>query len=166
MKRRIAPAILILACLALGAMAFMRLQANTPAKTGSPYDPGESSPFNTPATAAARDESMHAITAQLNAFLTNDYPRAQEYQLHTFGGMMNFEDMVRFPREEIIHYKSVQFGDAIADQEQTRILFPVAITGIDGVTIHTVCLLGKDQDGVYRIYGWGGPGRRRDRGRD
>ena len=161
MKRRIAPAILILACLALGGIAFMRLQANVP--RGFPnrtiLTPGME--FDTPASEAIRDETENAILGQLNAFRSNDYARAESYQSHMYASFMGtpaeFRDMVVHSYPAMAHFRKVDFGDAMTDQSQMRVVFPATITGENGQRVFGVYMLSRDEDGVFRVFGFQEP---------
>lgn len=161
MKRRIAPAILILACLALGGIAFMRLQANAPRGFSSSLMPSPPMQFNIPASEAVRDEAEVTILGQLNAFRSNDYAKAESYQSHMYGSFVGtpdeFRDMVTHTYPVIAHYRKVSFGDAMTDPSQMRVVFATTITGENGEKVFGIYMLSRDQDGVFRVFGFQEP---------
>lgn len=161
MKRRIAPAILIFACLALGGMAFMRLQANVPRIFPSNLMPAPAMEFDVPASDAVRDEAENAILGQLNAFRSNDFAKAESYQSHMYGSFVGtpaeFHDLMVHTCPELVHYRTVAFGAAMTDPSQMRVIFPATITGQDGARIFGIYMLSRDEDGVFRVFGFRQP---------
>ena len=159
MKRKIAPAVLIVACLVLAVLAFRHLQSQAPPapRFGPPSFPGFPGGPDAPATAAQRAEAISSITGQLDAFRRDDYAKAAYYQSpmlqFSIGSPERFESMMKAQYPEFANSAHAIFGDAQSRMGGERVMIPVTVTGKDGVTVSAVYTMQRSPDGVYRVVG-------------
>ena len=112
-----------------------------------------------PAKAADRTAAISAIQAQLKAFGRGDYKTAITYQSsdlkRSFQSPGQFRAMIMQAYPEFAHSKRVVFGPAEADAAGAHLAIPVAVTGLDGVTVHAVYLMVREGK-AYRVDGVAG----------
>ena len=112
-----------------------------------------------PAKAADRAAAISAIQAQLKAFGRGDYKTAITYQSSglkkSFQSPGQFRAMIMQAYPEFAHSKRVVFGPAEADAAGAHLAIPVAVTGLDNVTVHAVYLMVREGK-AYRVDGVAG----------
>lgn len=112
-----------------------------------------------PAKAADRTAAISAIQAQLKAFGRDDYKTAITYQSSglkkNFQSPSQFRAMILQAYPEFAHSKRVVFGPAEADAAGAHLAVPVAVTGLDNVTVRAVYLMVREGK-VYRVDGVAG----------
>ena len=112
-----------------------------------------------PAKAADRAAAVSAIQAQLKAFGRGDYKTAITYQSSglkkSFQSPGQFRAMIMQAYPEFAHSKRVVFGPAEADAAGAHLAIPVAVTGLDNVTVHAVYLMVREGK-AYRVDGVAG----------
>jgi hypothetical protein len=152
-RRRIVPAILIFACFALGALTFIKLQANAPRHFYP--SPDQMYPLDRPANMVLRYYAEGAIRSQLSALRWNDIKSAETYEsamvMQDVTSPEQFRLYATDGYPELAYFERIKFGSAITDAQNQRILVAAAVTGADKVTVHISFLLVRDEDGVYRI---------------
>lgn len=161
MKRKIAPAILIVACLLLGIFAFRRLQFQAMRQNLTPPTvPGMIAAPGSPATPAERAEAISSIVAQLDAFRRGDYEKASYFQSPmlrmSIGSTERFRSMMANQYPEFANSAHAAFGEARSMMDGEQIVVPVAVTGKDGITVQAVYTMERSPDGIYRVIGVSG----------
>ncbi len=112
-----------------------------------------------PAKAAERTAAIASIQAQLKAFARDDYKTAATYQSSglqkNFASPLQFRAMMTRVYPEFAHSKRAVFGPAQADTTGTHLAIPIAVTGVDGITIHAVYLMVREGK-QYKVEGVAG----------
>ena len=112
-----------------------------------------------PAKPAERTAAIASIQAQLKAFARDDYKTAANYQSSglqkNFTSPLQFRAMMTRVYPEFAHSKRATFGPAQADMTGTHLAVPIAVTGVDGITIHAVYLMVREGK-LYKVEGVAG----------
>lgn len=157
MKRKIAPAILIVACLILAALAFRNLQLQAPRHNvgASRIFPGMAGAPVSPASSAERAEAINSIQGQLDAFRNNDYAKAEYYQSpmlrFSTGSVQRFQSMMQDEYPEFTNSARANFGEGQSMMGGEEVVIPVQVTGKNGITVNAVYTLQRGPDGIYRV---------------
>jgi hypothetical protein len=112
-----------------------------------------------PAKAAERKAAIASIQAQLKAFGRDDYKTAIMYQSSdlkkNFASPLAFRAMIVQTYPEFAHSKRAVFGTGQADAGGAHLAIPIAVTGVDGITVHAIYLMVREGK-IYRVEGVAG----------
>lgn len=107
-----------------------------------------------PATKFQKNQASKSVSAQLEASKKDDYTTAVKYQSSTlrrnFASVAQFRQMMNRSYPQFAHYKSVEYGAAIASPDGQYINLAVRLTGRDGVKVRAVYIM-RRENGLYRV---------------
>jgi hypothetical protein len=128
-------------------------EVETPAPVESESPPAAHDTWK-PATKFQKAQASKSITAQLDAFKKDDYTTAVKYQSsnlrRNFASVAQFRQMMNRAYPQFAHYKSVEYGSAVASPDGLYVNLAVRLTGNDGVKVRAVYVM-RRENGLYRV---------------
>lgn len=107
-----------------------------------------------PASKFQKAQAAKSITAQLEAFKKDDYVTAVKFQSstlrHNFASVAQFRQMMNRAYPQFAHYKTVEYGAAVASPDGQYVNLAVRVTGRDGIKVRAVYVM-RRENGLYRV---------------